>query len=263
MRWLDKWNLRPAERRLVVAVGLMLFIMINLWLVRPHFKDWARVKIELAKAQTNLVLYQSEVALTKELELKLKNLERQGAVVRPADQAVDLILKIQNQARISKVNVTQTRQAATSTGAKTNQFFEEQSVIISVDTGDKELVDFLYAMGSGDSMIRVKDLDLKPDPTGVRLQGSVTLVASYQRKAPAASPPAGVVAATVRPGAPGGTATRTPTPPVPRATNAGTARAPTNSAANLVKPSATKQPERRNAPTNVPAWGVSPPPNKF
>ncbi len=41
---------------------------------------------------------------------------------------------------------------------------------------------FLHALGSGDSMIRVRDMDLRPDPPRYRLNGTITLVASYQKK---------------------------------------------------------------------------------
>src|SRR5207245_1679588 len=52
---------------------------------------------------------------------------------------------------------------------------------------------FLYDLGSGDSMIRVRDLDLRPGATGTNLSASITLVASYQRATtikPAAAPSA-------------------------------------------------------------------------
>jgi len=55
-------------------------------------------------------------------------------------------------------------------------------------------VDFLYNLGSGNSLIRVRDLSLRPDPPRQQLSGNVKLVASYQKNpskkpAPAAKPP--------------------------------------------------------------------------
>ena len=53
-------------------------------------------------------------------------------------------------------------------------------------------MDFLYSLGSGNSLIRVSDLTLRPDPPRQQLSGTVKLVASYQKNpskkgAPAAS----------------------------------------------------------------------------
>ena len=36
---LDRLNLRPFEKRLVVAVGVVLFVVLNAWFVFPHFSD--------------------------------------------------------------------------------------------------------------------------------------------------------------------------------------------------------------------------------
>jgi hypothetical protein len=54
-------------------------------------------------------------------------------------------------------------------------------------------VEFLYQMGSGDSMVRVRDVNnLKLDSTGTKLSCTLTLVASFPRRAvpaPASAPP--------------------------------------------------------------------------
>jgi hypothetical protein len=42
-------------------------------------------------------------------------------------------------------------------------------------------VDFLYKLGSGASTIRVRDLELQPDPPHQRLSANIRLVASYQK----------------------------------------------------------------------------------
>ena len=44
-----------------------------------------------------------------------------------------------------------------------------------------QLVDFLYKLGAGASMIRVRDLTLQPDPPRQRLTADIRLVASYQK----------------------------------------------------------------------------------
>ena len=65
--------------------------------------------------------------------------------------------------------------------SRTNESFVEQTQQISVQSGEKQLVNFLYNLGSGNSMIRVKDLSLRPEANRMSLGGNITLVASYQR----------------------------------------------------------------------------------
>ena len=38
---LDRLNLRPFEKRLVVVVAAVLFVVLNAWFVFPHFSDLA------------------------------------------------------------------------------------------------------------------------------------------------------------------------------------------------------------------------------
>jgi Tfp pilus assembly protein PilO len=66
----------------------------------------------------------------------------------------------------------------------TNEFFVEQIQNITVSATDEQLVDFLYKLGSDASMIRVRDLELQPDPPRQKLNANVRLIASYQRNAP-------------------------------------------------------------------------------
>jgi hypothetical protein len=68
---------------------------------------------------------------------------------------------------------------------RTNQFFVEQTQNINAVATDEQLVDFLYKLGSGASMVRVRDLELQPDNTRQHLNANIRLVASYQKSAPA------------------------------------------------------------------------------
>ena len=52
---------------------------------------------------------------------------------------------------------------------------------INVLATEEQLVDFLYKLGSGASMIRVRDLELQPDPPRQHLSANIKLVASYQK----------------------------------------------------------------------------------
>jgi hypothetical protein len=82
---------------------------------------------------------------------------------------------------------------------RTNQFFLELTEQISVESGEAQLVDFLYNLGAGGSQIRVRDLVVHPNPPRQALSGTVKLVASYQKNPPKkAAPGANPAAATTK-----------------------------------------------------------------
>lgn len=180
----NRLNLRPQELRLVVIVFAIVFVVLNFWLVVPHFGDWAKAKKSLAKAKSTLALYQREIDPKRlaEYRNKLRELEGAGSTVATDERSFDLARIIQNQATLSGVTILRDSPTTTISGGKTNEFFEERARVIEVSTGEKELVDFLVALGSTNSMIRVKSLNLKPDQSQMKLTGGITLVASYQKK---------------------------------------------------------------------------------
>lgn len=180
----DKLNLRPGERRLVIIVAIIVFILLNAFFVWPRFADWGKLQKRQRDADALLKAYQAEVDKTGLYQRQLAELEKQGAAVASEDQALKLATTVQNQAYLSGVQwggYTPIRQTA---GGKPNQFFEEQSGQMQFTAEEKQLVDFLYNLGVGGSLIRVRSMTLTPDQPRYRLQGSVTLVASYAKKAP-------------------------------------------------------------------------------
>lgn len=178
-------NLRPFERRVVVGVAAMLFVVLNAWFIIPRFSDWTTTKARLAKAREDLAKFEREIGQMPSLERKVKELEGEGYAVPPEDQALHFANAIQNQAILSKVSIVQ----QSASPDRTNQFFVEKSRTYTLQSGEAELVDFLYNLGAGASLIRVRDLTLRPDPPRYQLQANVKLVASYQKKItkPAAS----------------------------------------------------------------------------
>jgi len=184
--WFDKLNLRPGERRLVVFVGITVFVLLNAFFVWPQFFEWGKLKRREREAQTNLEKYQREVDHIPQYTRRLAELEKAGASVPSEDQALKLATTISSQAVLSSVFVSGTDPTPRATGGttRTNLFFEEQTSSIRVTTEEKALVDFLYNLGAGSSMIRVRQMSLSPDPPQQRLVGSLTLVASYAKKAP-------------------------------------------------------------------------------
>ncbi len=171
-------HLRPMERRLAVGVMVVVIVVLNAWLIWPHFSDWGKLRGRLEDARRKLQLYQTTIAQQPTFEAQLKKFESLGeSSVAPEDQTINFMRTIQTQAAESGVGIGSTSRQTT----RTNEFFVEQEQNISVTATDEHLVDFLYKLGSGASMIRVLDLELQPDGAHTHLNANIRLVASYQK----------------------------------------------------------------------------------
>jgi hypothetical protein len=214
----DKLNLRPGERRLVVIVGIVVFLVLNVWFVWPNFGEYAATKGKIKTAETNLRRFTMEAGRKGEYEKLLKNLETQGVFVGQEDQALQLQRDVGSQAVLSGVSVLRYDPTPRGASGRTNAFFDEASLIISLSTGEKELIDFLYNLGGArNSLIRVRSMTLNPElPSRMKLTGSLTLVESFQKKPPAAravSAPETKAAPAVKPAAKPVTVAKPVTPP--------------------------------------------------
>jgi Tfp pilus assembly protein PilO len=179
-------QLRPLERRLAVGVLVVLILVLNWVFIWPHFSDWGNLRHRLGEARQTLELYQRTILQTTNYDAQVKTFESQGEFVAPEDQSINFLRTIQAQATASGVGMSSmSRQTARTNDA----FFVEQVQNINVSATDDQLVDFLYKLGSDISMIRVRDLELQPDPTRLKLNANIMLVASYQRNAPASLKP--------------------------------------------------------------------------
>ncbi len=185
-------QLRPLERRMAVGLLVVLILVLNWVFVWPHFSDWGNIRRRLDDAQKQLKLYQATVAQIPDYQAKVKTFESQGEFVAPEDTAINFTRAIQSQSSASGVTIINTSRQMTHTN---DAFFVEQVQNINVTATDEQLVDFLYKLGSGASMTRVRDLELQPDPAHQHLTASIKLVASYQKN-PAA--PAGSNSATAK-----------------------------------------------------------------
>jgi Tfp pilus assembly protein PilO len=170
-------QLRPLERRLAVAVMVVLFLVLNYVFVWPHFSDWSRLQYRIQDARRKLALYQATIAESAKYDALVKKMEGEGAVVLPEDQAINFLRAIQSQSVRSGVGIVSMSRQVT----HTNEFFVELAQNINVVANDQQLVDFLYKLGSDASMIRVSDLELQPDPSHQHLDASIRLIASYQK----------------------------------------------------------------------------------
>ena len=212
-------RLNPIERRFVVGVVVAFFLVGNIVWVWPHFADWGTTTSSMNNWVNKLAMFQAGADKVPHLNLEIQQYKQAGQSVPPQDTAVEFARLVRNQANASGVNILNMGSARQ---GGTNQFFVEQNETIQTQSGEKQLVDFLYNLGAGQSLIRVKVLSVQPDPSHQQLSARITLIASYQRTASAAKAAAGPASATPpagpaanKPGAPA-----TPKPAAPTQTGA-------------------------------------------
>jgi Tfp pilus assembly protein PilO len=175
-------QLRPLERRIAIGMLVVVILVLNYVYIWPHFYDWSRLRERLDAAQREIARDQAAIADLPKYQALVKTFESEGVFVAPEDQSINFLRTIQSQSSASGVSTVNMSRSVT----QTNGFFVELSQNINVNGDDKALVDFLYKLGSSASMIRVRDLELQPDGTHLRLNASIQLIASYQKNAPPA-----------------------------------------------------------------------------
>lgn len=237
-------RLSSLERRFIILVLVIIFIVINLIFVLPHFSDLGKIDNRFADANAKLDKYQKEIAQVGFYETNIKKWEGEGSAVAQEDQSVSFLTAIQNQAAQSGVGIVANNRQP----PRTNQFFLELGQALTTQSGEAQLVDFLYNLGAGSSMIRARALSVRPDQPRTGLTATMTLVASFQKK----------------PAARATTPAKSPTPtakspaPVPAATPAGKPTPPAS------KPAASTVPVvKTNRPAgSLPVTKPLTPPNK-
>ena len=193
-------KLTPAERRLVVFVGIGVFVVINIWFIIPMFGEYGKHQEQRVKALRIVETYKAEIQKADGYKAKIRELSKQGGEVPTETAALRLSQEVSSQAALSGVTLpTITPVSRGPVGNKTNAFFEEATITVTFNTGEKERLDFLYRLADKDLLIRAKSMQLQPDiPGRMRLQGTLTLVKSYQRPTPKAKP-VSATAATAKP----------------------------------------------------------------
>ena len=199
-------KLTPAERRLVVAVGIGVFVVINIWFIIPMFGEYGRLEKKRQDTQTLAEKYEAENKKRALYDREILALSKQGSEIATEEAALRLAQEVNSQAALSGVTANSITPVSARSSGKTNAFFEEASVGVNFISGEKELIDFLYRLADKDLLIRAKQMQLQPDVPGrMRLQGTLNLVKSYQRKSPPKAAPAAPVKSTNAP-------PKTPTP---------------------------------------------------
>jgi len=191
----DQIQLRPQERRLLVLGAAILFVVLNLWFVWPHYGELGRTQAQISRQQRNLDTYRTELARRGEYLAQLQALELDGVGVLDRDKDLTLLSTVQTELGRSGIS----HGGITTASGGTNEFFEQRTLSLNLNpTSPEALVRFLVSLATNQVAVRVRELDLKPDGTRTKLAGTVRMVASFQRET-LIPPGTATVAATPRP----------------------------------------------------------------
>jgi type II secretory pathway component PulM len=118
----DRLNLRPQERRLVVIVGIVVFVVLNFVFVFPNFGAFGRLQQRTIDARKKLDLYNSEIGRQSLYQKEIITLQSQGAsVATEGAQVATLADNVNSHAVLSGININGlTTQRGGSTTGKTN-----------------------------------------------------------------------------------------------------------------------------------------------
>lgn len=176
-------RLSPVERFFIAGAIICVFMVIQIVFVFPKFGQLKGIERRNRDAKTKLDLYEKEIAQTDFYRTNITILEGDGASVPLEDQGVSFLQAIQSEAVKSGVIITANNRQPEST----NQFFKELSQSITTLSEESQLVDFLYNLGVSSSQTRVRAISIRPDPSRTKLNATITLVASFQKKPPVRS----------------------------------------------------------------------------
>lgn len=180
-------NLRTGEKRLLVGIGIVLFVVLNVLFVWPRFGEFGRVRNRTAAVRSEIAKFEAEIAREADYQKQMREMEGQGSKIVREEQSLRLLQTVQSQALASQVRISSFQEQSRGLNTATNAFFDEQSLVVSYDAGYHELINFVVSLAEHESMIRVRQMDVKPDGGRHRLQGNITLVASYQKSRPGAA----------------------------------------------------------------------------
>jgi len=129
-------RLNPTERRFVVGVAVVFFLVINIVWVWPHFGDWSATRTRMDVASKKMILFQGGTNLIPSLQKEIDKYQRQGPLVPSADQALSFVRVIQNQAAMSGV-IPESMIPVRQSSSTNNPFFIEQGENITLQSGDR------------------------------------------------------------------------------------------------------------------------------
>src|ERR1051325_3737555 len=98
-------KLSSLERRFVVGVLLIVFLLLNWWFVWPRFSDWKKLGLRGQKARSTLQKFNEVIAKSDFYKKKVDEWEREGQDVPLEDQSIKFMRDVQSQAALSGVQL--------------------------------------------------------------------------------------------------------------------------------------------------------------
>jgi hypothetical protein len=228
-RLFDHLKLSAAERRLVVIIGAVAFVVLNYWLVWPRFGEWQVIGDDIASMERRIKLQGDEIQRRSLYQEAVQRLQSTGTSLPAGEERIQFRRDMERMARETGLQVPRWSDVQPERGANTstNAFFEPIGLTLSQVSGsEQQFVEFLYRVGTGHSTVRVKELTLAPGNLDARSQGRTNLVGTVKLVANVPRLPFRPVPASANPTPP---VTSSPTSPVGQPT---TSVAPPSTAAS-------------------------------
>jgi len=195
LKLFDRLKLTPSERRLVVGILVVAFLVLNYWVVWPRFNDFKTVSEDIASMNRKKDIYEREIERRPTYEVLLRKLKAEGSVLPVGEERIAFRSDMERLARDSGLAVPRWGEVLPERGGQnTNAFFEAIGITLQSASGTEEqFVEFLHRVGASNSTIRVKELTLSPGNFDSRSQGktnlvgNLRLVASVQKPVPKAT----------------------------------------------------------------------------
>jgi len=224
LKFFDRLNLTPTERRLVMGVLVVAFLVVNYWVVWPRFNDFMTISDDIASMGRKKDIYQREIERRPTYEVLLRKLKAEGSVLPLGEERIAFRSDMERMAREVGLMVPRWGEVLPERGGQnTNAFFEAIGITLQGAGGtEQQFVDFLHRVGASNSTIRVKELTLAPGNFDSRSQGKTNLIGNLKLVASVQKTPTNAPAAAKPPG------TVSPTTAAPRTNTTATASSRTN-----------------------------------
>ena len=145
----------------------------------------------------------NEIARQDEYRRKIASFDQESQNIAQEDQALHFEEAFRDRALENGVSI----QSVSRPSIRSDDYTMEQQVTLQLNANEKNLVDFLYSLGSGGSMIRAKSISMRPmDNNRYQLHADLTISESYLRNPSKPTPRTGAApttpAAPAKPAAP-------------------------------------------------------------
>lgn len=182
--FLDKLNVRPEERRYVLAGIILVFLLIaSLWVVMSAKGQYALLSKKLREITEKTEMWQKVAKNLDQFSQKVEGLKGNAEALGSMEKASEMFQTVRRRATESGLEVTGT-QFDTRQRKEDEEFFDQLKMKIDFVSGNRELVLFLDKLTDEMARVRVQDMDLQPDGRDrKRLRGNIKILANYAREA--------------------------------------------------------------------------------